>query len=220
MAKVNAVRSTSRGSDTDKRRRIFDAAEQLFARDGFAGTPLRSISTAAEVDLALINHHFGSKQKLFEAVIARRADIVHRDRLEALEDCRTRAKGAPPIEDLVAAFLHPLFGRAQSSPEWRNYLRLVARLSVEKEWVEMLAALYNPTAKYFINAMRMVYTEASEEKLYWAYHFLLGSMVFTGADSGRIDKLSDGLVQSGNFSTAYDHLVTFTSAGIRAILED
>lgn len=219
MARVNSDRSSTRSNDTDKRRRIFDAAEELFARDGFAGTPLRAISSAAEVDLALINHHFGSKQDLFEAVIARRADVVHRDRLEALENCRTKAKGAPPLEDLVAAFLHPLFGRAQASSEWKNYLRLVARLSVEKEWVDTLATLYNPTAKYFINAMRMIYPDASEDKLYWAYHFLLGNMVFTGADSGRIDQLSDGLVKSSDFAKAYEYLLVFTSAGMRAILQ-
>jgi AcrR family transcriptional regulator len=218
MAGVNAHTLARRGGDTEKRQRIFDAAEKLFAENGFAGTPLRAISSTAGVDLALINHHFGSKQRLFEAVISRRADIVHRDRLEALEDCRTRAKGAPTIDGLVNAFLSPLFGRATNNKEWRSYLRLVAKLSVEREWVETLSRLYNPTAKYFINAMRMSYPDASEEQLFWAYHFLLGSMVFTGADSGRIDDISGGVVRSDDFAASFRHLVTFVSAGVHAIL--
>src|ERR1700747_3237434 len=115
MRKRKSQRKTERpatSGDTERRQRIFDAAEELFARDGFAGTPLRAISGAAKVDLALINHHFGSKQSLFEAVIARRADIIHHERLETLENCRSKAKGAPPIEELVEAFLAPLFERA------------------------------------------------------------------------------------------------------------
>jgi AcrR family transcriptional regulator len=206
--------------DQKRRIRILDAAETLFAAKGFIRASLRAIARTAQVDLALINHHYGCKEDLFKAVLARRADVIHRERLETLEDCRARSKGIPPIEELVQAFVDPLFTRAQASDEWRDYLKLVARLSVEREWMTTLAALYNPTAKYFINAMRMACPKATEERLFWAYQFLLGSMVYTGADCGRIDNLSDGVVRSNDLRVAHQQLLMFVSAGIRAILAD
>jgi AcrR family transcriptional regulator len=42
--------------------KILDAAEQLFASTGFADTSLRQITSMAQVNLAAVNYHFGSKK--------------------------------------------------------------------------------------------------------------------------------------------------------------
>ncbi len=42
--------------------KILNAAEKLFAEQGFNGTSLREITSAAEVNLAAVNYHFGSKK--------------------------------------------------------------------------------------------------------------------------------------------------------------
>ncbi|MBN9645103.1 TetR/AcrR family transcriptional regulator [Corynebacterium mendelii] len=52
------------------RRRILDAARELFPRRGYAGTTLRAIAAKAEVDVALISHHFGGKKGLYEEATA------------------------------------------------------------------------------------------------------------------------------------------------------
>ncbi|MEQ6900002.1 TetR family transcriptional regulator [Nocardioides sp. YIM 152588] len=55
------------GSDT--REEILTAARRLFGEDGFAGTSLRQIATAAGVDVRLVSHYFGSKGDLFVAAV-------------------------------------------------------------------------------------------------------------------------------------------------------
>ena len=50
------------------RDRILDAAERLFARRGFHGVSVRDITGAADVDVALANYHFGSKQGRFSCI--------------------------------------------------------------------------------------------------------------------------------------------------------
>lgn len=50
---------------------LLDAAEQVFAEKGFAGSSVREITARAGVNLGAINYHFGSKAALYEAVIAR-----------------------------------------------------------------------------------------------------------------------------------------------------
>ena len=47
---------------------IIDAAERLFAENGFAATSMRDISNASGVSHPLIHHHFGSKEELYNAV--------------------------------------------------------------------------------------------------------------------------------------------------------
>ena len=61
--------------------RILDAAEKLFAEQGFEATSLRDITTHARVNLASVNYHFRSKEELVRAVLARR---LGRKRIAAL----------------------------------------------------------------------------------------------------------------------------------------
>lgn len=56
----------------DKQIQIMEAAEKLFAEQGFAGTSVRDIAEAAHVNLAMISYYFGSKEKLMEAMFLHR----------------------------------------------------------------------------------------------------------------------------------------------------
>jgi AcrR family transcriptional regulator len=47
--------------------RILQVARQEFASNGWAGTTIRAIARAADVDPALVYHYFGSKEKLLDA---------------------------------------------------------------------------------------------------------------------------------------------------------
>lgn len=58
----------------DSQKRILDAAEQEFAKSGFAGARLREIASGAQVQPALIHHYFTDKRGLYEAVIRRALD--------------------------------------------------------------------------------------------------------------------------------------------------
>jgi len=73
---------------------ILDAALEVFGEKGFDRATIRSIASRADVDPALIHHHFGSKQGLFAAVhqipvnptvvIAHVATLQQAERAEAL----------------------------------------------------------------------------------------------------------------------------------------
>jgi TetR/AcrR family transcriptional regulator, regulator of cefoperazone and chloramphenicol sensitivity len=55
-------------SDLTASARIREAALELFARDGVAGTSMRSIAAKAGVSPSLVVHHFGTKTSLRDAV--------------------------------------------------------------------------------------------------------------------------------------------------------
>lgn len=54
-----------------KREAILNAAEQLFAVSGYAGTSTRAIARKARVNIAMLSYYFGSKHELLYAVIER-----------------------------------------------------------------------------------------------------------------------------------------------------
>lgn len=56
------------------RLRILEAAGELCATLGFGETSNKAVAAKAEVDLASINYHFGSRNGLYQAVLGRPVD--------------------------------------------------------------------------------------------------------------------------------------------------
>src|ERR1700752_3315664 len=89
--KVVAIMGVSRPVVTKPR--ILDAAEKLFVEHGFEATSLRSLTSAAGVNLAAVNYHFGSKEELFQAVLTRRLDPMNQERIDLLARVERDAAG-------------------------------------------------------------------------------------------------------------------------------
>ena len=61
----------------DKKELILIEAEKLFSEQDFDSVSVRDLAKAANVNIAMISYYFGSKEKLFEALIARRIESSH-----------------------------------------------------------------------------------------------------------------------------------------------
>ncbi len=211
-------REVSRSHAT--RERILDAAEHLFAARGFHGCSIRDITGEAGVDVALANYHFGSKQGLLEAVIARRAEDLNGERLARLDAVLASSPGRkPPLEAIIDAFTHPLLDRSsRGSPGWKSYFALIAEVNNSPEFGGLLMSRhFDPVVQRFISAMRLALPDAHDRDVYWAYHFLSGALTLTFAETGRIDKLSGGACHSSDLDSVHERLVPYCAAGFRAL---
>jgi TetR/AcrR family fatty acid metabolism transcriptional regulator len=56
--------------------KILSAARELFEEKGFDLTSVREIATKADVNVALINYHFGSKENLLLAIMEQSVDTT------------------------------------------------------------------------------------------------------------------------------------------------
>lgn len=81
-----ATGPVTRANGDQTKEKILDAAEELFGEKTFDTVSLRDITHHAGVTLALASYHFGTKDNLFVAVVARRADMLNRMRLERLSE--------------------------------------------------------------------------------------------------------------------------------------
>lgn len=59
----------------ERRQQIVDEAYRAFATRGYHGTSLREIAAAAGIGLSTLQHHFGGKEELLVAVLARRDEL-------------------------------------------------------------------------------------------------------------------------------------------------
>jgi len=57
------------GADTAER--LIEAGRRLFAQAGFDGTSVRALTQAAGANLGAITYHFGTKENLYQATLAR-----------------------------------------------------------------------------------------------------------------------------------------------------
>jgi AcrR family transcriptional regulator len=69
----------------DKKEHIMDVAVSLFAEKGFEGTSIRDLAHEADVNIAMINYYFGSKEKLFVSLLEAKARFM-REKIEAVQN--------------------------------------------------------------------------------------------------------------------------------------
>ena len=110
---------------------LLDVAEQLFLRSGL-GVSVRDITDAAGQNGAAIHYHFGSRDALVGAVIARRAnDLAARRRaaLQALRDAPT----PPTIRDVVAGLVGAYVGMVEAEgPDAQRWVDLMHALWLDR----------------------------------------------------------------------------------------
>jgi AcrR family transcriptional regulator len=202
----------TRISGDQTREKILNSAEALFAEQSFDSVSLRDITLKAQVTLALASYHFGSKEALFEAVVARRADVLRDMRLE-----RLGRLAKPGVRDLLDAFMAPLFEMAGSDePGWQDYLRVLARLGERERWVELLSRHFDATAHAFLEALQKALAGADERDVARAFTFVLEAMLKAVSQHGRLDKLTEGAASARDLDKAYPVLLRFTAAGLEA----
>src|SRR5512141_1564774 len=159
--------------------RILDAAEALFVEHGFEATSLRSITAAADVNLAAANYHFGSKEELFEAVLTRRLDPMNQRRVALLTGLEQETGDAPVACDriLSALFLPALELARDPARGGANFLRLLGRAYADPAPFirHFLSEHYAEMIARFKEAFARALPYLPRRELSWRLHFIMGA---------------------------------------------
>lgn len=203
--------------------RILDAAEALFMEQGFSATSLRTITARAQVNLAAVNYHFGSKEELVKAVFSRRLGPLNRERIAALDELERTAGAEPPApERILEAFLcaslrlsrDPIRGGAV-------FLRLLGQAFTEPaEYMRnFLPEQYAEVVRRYKAAFARALPQVPEDELVWRLHFLFGAIAYSMAGNDALRLICNySLEGSDDPEAIIRHLVPFALGGLAAPL--
>ncbi|MBB3228618.1 AcrR family transcriptional regulator [Luteibacter sp. Sphag1AF] len=194
--------------------RILGAAETLFATHGFAGASLRQVTAAAKVNLAAVNYHFGSKDKLIEEVFRRRLDELNSRRLSAL----ARIAGQPDtkLEDVLDAYIRPALDLSRTDGGAAAFVRVLARAYAEHNETlrRFLSDNYGHVLRQFATEFARQLPGLAKEDIYWRLDIVTGALTYAMADFGIIQRKND-VAERDHREQAAEHLIRFAAAGMR-----
>lgn len=116
------------------RARILQTAAELFAEHGYASTSVRKICEAAQVNVAMVNYYFHSKEELHLAAFDHARDLA--DASAPVVAAASAAAQVAPVEQLRLAIEALVSDMLRSGPA-SLFSRLVAR-----ELIEPTAAIH------------------------------------------------------------------------------
>lgn len=200
--------------------KILDAAEDLFAVKGFNGTSLREITSQAEVNLAAVNYHFGSKKELIKAVMSRYMnELAPKLEKALLAECD---KDTPTLIEVFSAFVQPLLSLNQFSVNGTsNFLQLLGRGYTDSQgflrW--FFTTQYPNVIDYFVQAVQKAYPELTAEEMFWRLHFTMGTIVFTMSSSDALlDIAKNDFSQDLEIEDLIQQVIPYIAAGVAAPL--
>ena len=218
-----AVRTTGRHAG-DTKSRILDAAETLFIECGYEAMSLRQITSRAEVNLAAVNYHFGSKEALIHSMLSRRLDQLNQERLKLLDRFDTMLGARLTCEHVLGAMFIPAL-RLSRDPRvgGKAFLRLLGRAYTDPSSFirDFLNGHYASVAERFFDAFQRALPHLPREELGWRLHFAIGALsgVLAGTDTDSlISEFSQG--KSMNDLQLIARLASLMVAALKAPLPD
>ncbi len=170
--------------------RILDAAEALFVSVGFDAMSMRQITTAAGVNLAAVNYHFGSKDALIQVVLARRLDPLNEARMAMLDQFETKMGQQVTCEHLLTAMFLPAIRMSQDPNSSGNFLQFVGRSYTDASSVvrDFIGQRYADTLARFFMAFQNALPDLRRDDLGFRLYFAMGALagVLAGGNTQRL----------------------------------
>ena len=204
----------------DTKDQILDAAEQLIAEKGIDAVSLRAITAAANVNLAAVHYHFGSKEALVAKVFQRRIEPINRERLRMLDEAEARAGDGPlPVEDVLEAMVAPAIRVYAEHAKGPLFMRVCGRIYAEQaSYLEdLFAEQFQELVDRLTHAIGRALPEADPPDRAWGMHFAVGAMVHTMTESGKLKRFSGGLCDPSDGDATIERMVRYAAAGLRAL---
>ncbi|HDZ61572.1 MAG TPA: TetR/AcrR family transcriptional regulator [Nitrospirae bacterium] len=201
--------------------KILDAAEALFAHNGYRGTSLRAITGKAGVNLAAVNYHFGSKVKLLEEVIKRRILPLNKIRMNRLEEVRDTAKEKgikPDIKDVLLAFIEPTIMFVESGQGAKSFVTFIGRSiadpddTVKKVFLRFIMPIFQLLLQTTCDAL----PDKPRDTIFWRLHFMMGALFHTMHVWGNTNIGPKDINFDIDAESLIDQIIPYVTAGMKA----
>ncbi len=161
------------------RDRIIAAAEELFAKKGLHGAPLREIARTAGINVNLVSYYFPDKEDLFNAVVDLRAVQLNNMRERLLDDLdEAYTPNSAPVEKIIHSLIHPFFAlRATDVEGWSNWTQLLNRETSTEVWTRAMARDLGPVLRRYLYTLHRVLPSAQKADILFILELATRAMV-------------------------------------------
>lgn len=158
----------SEDNTSDTKTKILDAAERLITQFGPEKASLRKITEEAGVNVAAINYHFGSKNNMLSAIMARLLNPTVDELLHGLERLMSDAAPAlPPLEAIIRCHLVPMLDFSFYHPDYESmFSRLHVSYDDENIFRNQIRQITERTTKYYAECLIKVLSDVPEETIF------------------------------------------------------
>lgn len=196
---------------------LLEAASTLFAEKGFEVVSVREITGLAKANVASVKYHFGSREGLIDAVVARMAKPVNDERMRRIEALEER--GDFTVRDLLVAFFEPLLSQIRSSPlSEKLFVKLMGRVVGDRpyEFSDEVMGQFRVVAGRFVPAFMETCPGLTEDDVFWRIHFSFGVLSNTLTHGELVKKISAGRVGDEKLTITLKRVIDFCEAGFHS----
>jgi AcrR family transcriptional regulator len=220
MLEARVTNGAPQGHDTaETRQRLLDAAERLFAVNGYEATPVRDITAAAGCNVAAVNYHFGGKEELYLEVFRRllgelRGRRIRRIRRE-VEEAGDELTLERFLESFCRSFLEPLVDQGRRRPH------LITLMDREMQNHHLppdvfFRELIRPMSEVTLEGLRQVMPELDETCGLMCLMSVVGQLIHVLKMRTMVSRGEIPVAVPTELGAHVAHIVRFSAAGILA----
>lgn len=207
-------------SDATTRERLLEAAEALFAEQGFESVSLRDLTHAAGANLASVNYHFGSKDHLIEEVVLRSLNPMNRERIDLLTQAEAAAfPDSPTFAAITDAFLRPVLTQVRGTRHTELlFSKLMGRCLTDRgaQIPERARPLFQEVIQRFGSAIDRSHPGLSMVEALWRLNFTAGALISTLIHGEMVVQFTGETEAPPDTETLLQRLVAFCAQGLAA----
>jgi len=202
--------------------RLLEVAADSFAEKGFDGTSVRIITSKAKCNVAAVNYHFGSKEKLYIEVFRHYMGKMIDVRIAAINKVMSQKNPEPTLEDLIRAFanafIEPLIDKSHGPLFMKLMLCEMTNPHLPKKM--FTKELAGPTLQSLGKGVAKLCPGLEQKKIVLSIISLISQLVHAVHINELIDVDSSAGIPAPNMTEMIDHIVEFSAAGIRAAIQE
>ncbi|MCH9023666.1 MAG: TetR/AcrR family transcriptional regulator [Planctomycetes bacterium] len=209
-------------ADPQAKRRLLDAADQLFAHKGFDATSVRNITTLAKCNVAAVNYHFQNKLSLYHHIFHEHLAHLRQVRVEGIQNVFVQQGPNATLESLVRAFAHVFFQPLLEHDKGPNLVKLMMRELTDPRLPEgmIYKEMIHPVSSAFLDALNRTCPNLEQDSAIRCLHSLIAQLIHVVQVKNFFAGLDRDDSPLADLPTMIDHIVKFSTAGIHASIKE
>lgn len=198
------------------RDQILNAAWKLFSERGFEDVSVRDVTNAADVNLASVSYHFGSKDGLIQEVVKKVLNPANQHRLELLEKVVLDAGGIEQVslKEILESYIRPVMFPDEHGSNQDILARLAARYLIERDYdvPNSVLALFSEVFKQYVIVISKKTPHLKPDEILRRLLFCIGAALHYQSFSALANKIA-GETPEADREVDFKELVQFVLYG-------